>query len=156
MEEFVNFMQSNKNEKKEINLNRMQNTKFRELISKIIDFNPEVEIVDKVNQEGDVKFFIKMKDIGIDFDSFINYKNEIFSDFIANFLGELIIRENINKFANLLTNIDVENYISTVNDYEHRQFGMEVYNRKFAFSFHVSLLQSILVKNFFTKALKKS
>jgi hypothetical protein len=155
MEEFVNFMvesRTNRTNKKNANrndINKMKDTNFREFISIIIQNSPEIKIVDKINEGGDVKFSVKMKDLGLNLDSFFKYKNEIFSDFMANFLGGLLVRENISKFSDILTDIDIEEYTSIVNDFEHRQFGMEVSNRNFVFSFHVSLLQSILVGKFF-------
>lgn len=151
MEEFVEFMVQTRNsteKKHKVEQSRAKNCRFREFISEIIASVPEIDIMDGCNKEGDVRFSVKMKDLGISFDMFVQYKTEIFSDFMANFIGELLVRENINQFAHILTSIDLDEYPTTVNNFEHRQFGLEFASNKFVFSFHVSLLQSILTENF--------
>jgi hypothetical protein len=151
MEEFVEFMVQTRNsteKKRKVEQSRAKNCRYREFISKIIASVPEIDIAEGCNKEGDVRFSVKMKDLGVSFDMFVQYKTEIFSDFMANFIGELLVRENINQFAEILTSIDLDEYPTTVNNFEHRQFGLEFTNNKFVFSFHVSLLQSILTENF--------
>jgi hypothetical protein len=147
MEEFVVKIKDNIGKKTEA-IKDQKDPRFRKLISKIIQSVPDVNIFDSVNKDGDVQFSVSMADLGLTFDLFLKYKNEIFSDFMANFLGELLVRENINQFRQLLTSINVDEYNSMVSHFEHRQFGMEVTRNKFIFLFHVSLLHSLLTEGF--------
>lgn len=145
MEEFVTVMKSNivaqssPPEKK--------SSRFRELFRCIVVSSPEVKIIDGCDSEGDIRFEVSMKSMGISYETLMKYKEEISSDFTANFMGELLIRENMDKFIKSLT--DLENgYLSAVNKYEHRKFGLKVFRDKFVFTFHASLLQNILTEDF--------
>jgi len=127
---------------------RKSSSRLREFMSLVITNIPDVEILGRCDKGGDVRFSVAMIDLGLTFDLFLKYKKEIFSDYMANFLGELLIRENVNEFSKLLTTIKADDYHQVVNGFEHRQFGMEVVRNKFTFSFHVSLLQTILTEDF--------
>ena len=127
---------------------RKRPSRLREFIAHIVTNIPEVEILGKCDKGGDVRFSVAMKDLGLTFDLFLKYKKEIFSDYMANFLGELLIRENVSEFSKLLMTIKADDYHQVVNGFEHRQFGMEVVRNRFIFSFHVSLLQTILTEDF--------
>jgi len=122
------------------------NNRYRNLISLITNRPPPKIIIDDIDKDGDIKFYISMKELGINFEIFSQYKTEIFSDFIVNFLGELIVRENLDEFSKILTSIKNEDYHKFVNRFEHYQFGMEVMRDKFIFTFHISLIQNILME----------
>jgi len=121
--------------------------RFRNLLKIIIPCCPEIQIFDR-KDDGDIKFSVTTEGLGISFENYIKYKSEILTDFFANFLGELLVRENIDRFLDILTNIDSEDYPSIVNGYEHKRFGIKIYQDKFIFTFHISLLQSILTEDF--------
>lgn len=125
----------------------MNNSRYREILYYISVSNPEVNEITCCDKDGDVKFEVSMKSLGITYDLMVKYKKEVCSDFMANLLGELVIRENINIFASILTSINPELYSSIVNRFEHRKFGMDINREKLVFSFHVSLLQQILLED---------
>jgi len=145
MEEFVTEMQSNI---KTIPEDKKRYNRFRELLTRIVVSSPaEVKIVDKCDDEGDIVFEVPMKSIGITYDILINYREEISSEFVANFVGELLVRENIEKFTKIMMELK-DSYIEKVNKYIHRKFGMRIYKDRFILRFHSSLVQSILTEDF--------
>jgi len=127
--------------------NRGSGSRYRELLYYISVSNPEIDKIDGCDRDGDVQFEVSMKSLGISYDLMVKYKKEVCSDFIANFLGELLIRENINSFAKVIMSIKPELYPSMVNRFEHRKFGMNINREKLVFSFHVSLLQKIMLED---------
>jgi hypothetical protein len=138
-------MLSTQNDEKRFGLN----VRYRELIQILIKYNPPVVLYNSIKNDGDIQFSVPLKNIGINNELYLKYRDVIFSDFIANFLGELLVRENIEEFSVILTNkIDAEDYPQLVNTYEHHQFGMEINGCDLVFSFHISLLQSILTESF--------
>jgi hypothetical protein len=149
MDEFVTEMQTNIGITPEDTKNK--SNRFRELFGKII-VSPsyEINIIEKCNEEGDVIFEVPMKSIGIPYDVLVDYKDEIISDWFANFIGELLIRENINKFAKIITELG-DDYFKKVNGSNHVRFGNRLWKDKFIFTFHISLVQKILTE----KILKK-
>jgi len=147
MEEFVVEIKNNINKPIKSKKNE-KNFRFRELVSHITKKIPNISISNNINTDGDIQFSVSMFDLGLSFDSFLKYKNETFSDYIANFLGELLVRENINEFRQFLIDIDVDDYNHMISHYEHCQFGMEILKNKFIFVFHVSLLHGLLTENF--------
>ena len=122
--------------------------RFRELFCIFLSSVPKIDICDKVSDDGDVRFVVSKDDIGLSFEDIIKYRSEIFSGFCANFMGELLVRENIDRFAKVLVHFNKEPHSSAADRYIHRKFGMEVVRDKFIFVFHISLLQSILTENF--------
>ena len=148
MEDFVMELRknidSNKKSDREPSLD-----KLRQLIS-LLALNPpeSIKIEGISTTEGDVSFSVDRKAFGISFSNLKKYTSEMFSPFIVDFIGELLVREYINDFAEILTHIENDKYQSLVNSYGHCSFGMEFANDKFIFTFHVSLLQSILTEDF--------
>jgi len=124
-----------------------KSNRFREFLHIISTSNPEIRIIEKCSDEGDVTFEVSMKSLGISYDNLIKYKYEICSDFSANFLGELLVRENIEKFVKIITELK-DDYKSKVTKFEHKKFGMKIFRDKFIFVFHISLIQSILTEDF--------
>jgi len=122
--------------------------KVREVVSNIIASSPTIKIIEKINEKGDVKFEVPMQEMAISFETMISYQSEIFSDYMANFLGEMLVRENIDEFAKIITGIDSDHYNELVNKYDHRVFGMQIVKNKVVFSFHISLIQRILTEDF--------
>ena len=74
---------------------------------------------------------------------------------MADFLGELLVRENINKFAEILTKVPNIDYAVVVNKYKHTRFGMRMKGDGFIFKFHINLVQKILTEDFKRQVDKK-
>lgn len=149
MEEFVtrikdNLANNTETKKKDI----CKNSKYRELVSLLSKHCPESPEIISVNEVGDIVVHVDLNDIGLSMELFNKYKREIYSSFIANFLGELLIRENLEEFSKLITSIKTERYNNIVNKFDHQQFGLYVYRGKVILSFHISFLQSLLIESF--------
>ena len=149
MEEFVTEIQTNIENNLEVSKHKP--SKFRELICKVLSmpFNAEVVII-KCDEEGDLEFEVNMKAIGITTDTLIRYRNEMSTQSIVNFIGELLIRDNIGKFAKLITSLK-NNYASTVNKRNHITFGLKFNKEKLIFQCHSSFIQRILIEDFHKK-----
>ena len=146
MDNFVDQLRHNVNKDHHIDRS-MNNSRYREILYCVSSSNTEIESIHECSQDGDIEFEVYMKSLGITYDLMIKYKKEVCSDFMANFLGELLIRENINSFAKIITSINPELYPSIVNRFDHRKFGMDINRDKFVFSFHISLLQRIMLED---------
>ena len=151
MDDFIIAME---NTRKKMECSDKSN-KLRKLILKLISCDPPpIKIIEEYNEEGDIKFEVAMKDLGLSFEIYEEYKKEILFDFTASFIGELLVRENIKEFAKILTGLDARNYSKIVNGFEHNKFGVKVFKNKLIFSFHISLLQFILFEDFKKKPVR--
>jgi len=121
--------------------------KLRKVLNKIINSECKINIVEKCDSDGDIIFEVPMKSVGITYDLLINCKGEISSEFVGNFLGEFLVRENIEQFASVITGLKSD-YMETVNKYMHQRFGIRIYRDKFIFKFNISLIQKILMEDF--------
>jgi len=146
MEEFIaeigsNFGKDNlQNHPKKI-------SRFRELFINIANSEPIIRNIKDCDEEGDICFETLIDSMGLNYNDFLKYKDEISSDFFVNFVGEYLVRENMDKFIKIMENLK-EKYYSVVNKYEHRKFGMKVVRNNFIFIFHISLIQRILTEDF--------
>ena len=142
MDEFVDLIEK---ERKKVEAHK--DCQLRELLRYVTGESPEVTIeTDESN--GDVRLIVSRKELGIPFDMLLKYRKEVFSEFFVNFIAEFLIRENINKLAQIMTNMNGRRYSATVNKYDHKRCGMEVKKDKFIFMFHMSLIQRILMEGF--------
>ena len=124
-----------------------RSSSLREFLSCVINHIPSIEIVKECNKGGDITFEVSMSDMGLTPDLFFKHRKIILSEYIANLLGELYVRENIDRFSNILVAIKPNEYYKVVNGFSHSNFGMEISKGKFIFSFHISLVQSILTED---------
>ena len=153
MEDFIVQLKNNikKNSKEEGDSNKSSKSSkscnYRNLLYHIIASSPQIKLIDKYSPDGDIKFEVSMKSIGISSDTLIKYKKEFYSEFVVDFVGELLIRENINRFAKILVGINPCHYPLVVDQYEHKKFGMGIFKDKLIFKFHISLLQTILTED---------
>ncbi len=121
---------------------------LREILQSIICVVPKIKI-DQVQSNGDVAFRVLLKDCNFqkeDFDNPITKTN-----FFVNFIGELLVRDNINKFSIILTNLDRSLYQKMIcSDEDHKDFGMIVDDKwsSITFLMHLSLIQKIVTENF--------
>ena len=121
-------------------------TRFRELFGPMMASKPEIKIIDGCTEEGDIRFEVSLRSLGFPPDANRKYRAELSTDFAANFIGEILVRENLEKFVKLLVNLK-ENYNGVVNRYEHRKFGMVIRESRCIFALHSSLIQSILIED---------
>jgi hypothetical protein len=144
MEEFIMAIEKNIKDKTE----SKKNLKNREILRIILEKDaPKLKIEKELSTGGDIKFTVARLDLGLDIDTFLEYKKQIFNPFTASAIGELLVRENIEQFVVFLTDIDADSYIGIVNSYKHNAFGIEVSGDDIVFSFHISLIQSILTED---------
>jgi len=151
MEEFVECIERNKTRQK----GRARMDKRREFLLRVLSSvgHPNVKVLGSspCSEDGDIKFEVLTSDIGLSYIEFAEYKSLMFVPFVGNFIGELLVRENIGVFADILSNIDFDEYPSVVSNYKHR---VEIFRNRIVLSFHISLLQSILTEDF-EKQLKR-
>jgi len=147
MEEFVLDLENNMQKTSQDRVKKTT-SRIRTLFSYIISSNSDIKITERCTKDGDITFEVPTKEMGLPYPVLKDYKTEIYSDFVANSIGELLVRENINEFAKIIMELNVDDYPLIVDKYEHRRFGMEIVRDKFVFRFHISLLNNILTENF--------
>jgi hypothetical protein len=123
-------------------------TKFRELLSLLVKSTPKIVSISDCEENGDMSFVIPLKELGMTADHFTKYNKEFFSNYIVDMLGELLIRENVHLFANHLTGLKTDYYVSAVSRSIHKRFGMKIEKGFMTFYFHISLVQDILTEDF--------
>lgn len=128
--------------------NNKTSTKFRELLSLIVKSTPQIVSITDCEEDGDMSFTVKLKDLGLSSDNFSKYNKEFFSHYIVDMIGELLIRENLSLFAKHLTSLKTDYYISAVSRSIHKRFGMKIESGLMTFYFHISLAQDILTEDF--------
>jgi len=128
--------------------NQQPLTKFRELLSIVITSTPKIISISDCEENGDMSFVIPLKELGLTSDNFSKYKREFFSNYMVDFLGELLIRENLHIFAEHLTGLKTDYYVSAVSRSIHKRFGMKIEKGLMTFYFHISLVQDILTEDF--------
>ena len=144
MEEFIELMEKNIKSMSK----KSKFTKNRELLRIILSQEPPtISNISKGKDLGDLYFSVQLKDLGISFEVFSKYQEQLFSPYIGNQVGELIIRENIDEFAAVLTNLEAKEYIPIVYSWKHTKFGLEISGEKLVFYFHANLLQKILTED---------
>ncbi|MFA5312326.1 MAG: hypothetical protein WC375_03275 [Methanomassiliicoccales archaeon] len=132
-------------------------TTWRSLLLLLISHVPTIKRIGTCNKDGDLTFAVSMENVGLSAPSvFMKYRPILFSSYIANVLGELIVRENLDKLVPVLTGLKGEEYLDVVNKYEHNKFGMHIDKSDLVFSFHISLLQNILTEDFKRKVASKA
>jgi len=128
------------------NIEKTPDTNYRILFSKFIASTPKIKL-ESVNG-GDVLFSISIKDVELTYQELQRCRIEVYSYLAVNFMGELLVRENIDIFAEALTKVDKDRYSDIVNGFEHKKFGLKIMKNRLYFSFHISLVQSILNEDF--------
>lgn len=122
------------------------NRKYRELVCLIAKHPPRTIEVGEWDDQGDLTFGVDMKeDWGMTRGDIKQYENELFSYFMVDFLGELIIRENASYFIDKMKGYDAGQCISITEKYgSHKRFGVRTHRGQLIFRFHISLLKEIL------------
>jgi hypothetical protein len=125
-----------------------QKSNYRDVFQ-IISQNPPKDItIGDWDEKGDIKFAIAMTDLGLKYSDYSKYEDEFFSYFIVDFIGELIVRENLPSFVEKLKEYDIDDYIETVESHgNHKNFGVKTFKGRLIFEFHVSFLRKLLTDN---------
>ena len=139
MEDFVNTIKNNT----EISCEVHSSNKLKRILNKILAIDSEINIVEEFSIQGKIKFEIKIDSLGLDSDEIFKNEKILNTRFVANFLGEIFVREHINDFVNILLKYK-DSYLSNINKYTFNGFGMWIYRDRFIFTFCPSLIQTIL------------
>jgi len=139
-----------------------QNILYKNIINKISEsdliINKNIEWLKDIDcntgektNNGWIQFSIDVSNFGFTTNEIkFVYNKEIFSNFIIDFLGEFLIRTNINEFLKEVLSIDEDEYLYLASREKHKRFGAKInenYSR-LLLSFHVSFLQRILTEDF--------
>ena len=130
------------------NCNNVQFSNDAELFLKVFGSNHADVKIEAIGKDGDVVFSLPQKSIGLTDEDAKKY-SILKSNYFANFVGEFLVRKNINKFLKMLLEIDADVYRKIVCGFNHKNFGMFVCakSKTFKFQFHISLIQSILTED---------
>ena len=122
------------------------NKPFRGIFQKFLDSQPAIKIA-TLQDNGDISFKVRCKDLDIDAATRKEYDNEIYTHFFANFAGELFVRENLEEFAKILSNCEIDKYRNGVVGTSHENFGLTYDRGQFIFTFHINFIQKIMFEN---------
>ena len=126
--------------------NTMQKSVDYKVFAKIVQSDPRVTI-EELREDGDVVFSVPTPELGLRQESMSdNVVTD--TDFFNNFVGEYVVRKNLDMFAEVLDRIDAGAYENMVCANEHTAFGVVVSRDTVRFSMHISLVQSILTEDF--------
>ena len=128
------------------NIGDKELSRYRAILTTIINNPPKNISIGQWDDEGDLTFAISMTDIGLSYQDYHKYADEIFSYFVVDFLGELIIREHLELFVEKLQEYDINDYMMAIID-SHKRFGVKTAKGDLIFKFHVSLLKNILTED---------
>jgi hypothetical protein len=141
-------MEITKIERSKINHQASSGSRYREIMKKLMLNPPKTILIGDLDEKGDMTFSICMKQLGLDYKDYKNYTNEFFSRFIIDFIGELLVRENLNEFVNNMNGFGIDEYTSVVKTYgSHKQFGIKAQKGRLIFKFNVSFIKNILTED---------
>jgi len=150
----VNQKQTNEKLSKDMNEDKCSHC--REMIVKFIQTRPQIKSISflevqtsegDIIRTGDITFSVFMDDIGFDKATYLKYEKEFFSNFMINFFGEFLVRENVGKFVELSSTVDSQDFIQAISSQIHKRFGITVKGNVATFTFHISLLTKILTED---------
>ena len=118
-----------------------------EIVIAIASSKPTLTI-DNVQTNGDVAFHVLLKDCALAKEDCSNAV--LRTRFFVNFIGEFLVRENIQRFAEILIGLDSALYQKMICVCEHTDFGMLIDYKltTITFQMHMSLVQHILTEDF--------
>ena len=145
-----NILKDNKDNLETNNSLPLKESGIRHLLAQLAKKQPKIVSISEYDEGGDMRFVVNLIDLGISIEDYYKYNKEFLSNFMIDFIGELLIRENIELFLPKLANVNLERdaYISAVSKSIHRRFGMRLEKGIMTFSFHISLIQEILTEDF--------
>ena len=106
--------------------------------------------------DGNVQCIVPISGFSLTQDDFYMYRPELFSPFVVDFMGELMIRHNLGFFINQVLNRNPNEYIKAVSCHTHQHFGMrlDTTGKGMILLFHISIVQSILTENIKSQVIK--
>lgn len=128
----------------------------REMVVKFIQTKPHIRSISFVEAQkedgeivrtGDITFSVFMDDMGFDKATYLKYEKEFFSNFMINFFGEFLVRENVSEFVTLSSTVNSQDFIQAISSQIHKKFGITVRGNVVTFTFHISLLPKILTED---------
>ena len=123
-------------------------SRYREVLTAVVNNPPETILLGGWDEKGDLTFSIAMTDIGLEYKDYGDYEDVFFTYFVVDFVGELLVRENIDLFVEKLKNVNVKAYEKSVEDFGiHKRFGLRTDRGRLVFKFHMSFLSNILTDN---------
>lgn len=130
----------------------IRNSEYRDLFLAVIQNKPVIDDIVVLRDSeghfgGNISFSFALRDIGLSESNIYLNKQELSSKFFLSFLGELLVRENINEFMEKLSGVDIEEYLGTSNR-RHEKFGMRKIEGKLTLTFHISLLKDLIAEEF--------
>ena len=120
----------------------------RKFITVVMGLKPgTITILSEITEKGDIGFSIRSKKFPDVFKDYAEAADPFFLHTV-NFLGEMLVRENVDLFAGYLMNIDMAKYKEATMHNDHRLFGFAYGKGTFTFLFHISFLSRILTEDF--------
>jgi len=117
-----------------------------DMLCRVLKSNPKMTL-DQVHPDGDIIFSTKIAEMGLDPQELAH---PIFrTRFFVNFIGEMLVRSNVDFFANILTGLDPTLYEKILYRSKHTDFGMYVDNKEYGakWQMHISFVQQILTED---------
>jgi hypothetical protein len=117
-----------------------------ELIARILESPMKVSI-EGIDDKGDILFYVSLRHLGMTKADLTNYLRLICTRFFTDFVGELLVRYNIDDFVKYMSeSIAPNQYFAMVDSTRHGGFGLFILDGEdaFRFQFHISFLQQIL------------
>lgn len=131
-------------------------SRMRELMTLVMASDLTVEEISIVQEgngySGYVEFSIAIENMGLNSETMRKFKREIFTGMFVDFISELAVRENMDAFLKEMSNIQLVDYTDVIGNRRHETSGMCIKGNNMVFTFHMSLLQDILVSDFKRKA----
>ncbi len=129
--------------------------KYKKFLPMIVNSSPKINSIEWIadedgNHNGMIKFIVNVQSLGISSNDIYSHTKQLFSNFIVDFIGQLIIRNNITMFINEFVKIEDEDYMEMIFKRNHTHFGVQFdsLNDKLIFTFHASLIHDILTEEF--------
>jgi hypothetical protein len=120
---------------------------YRNIFSAIMKNDIKYICINDVDEKGDIYFSIKMTNLGLTAKDYKIFEKEFFSHFVIDFIGEFIVRENIELFSQKICKYDMNDYMNAIKEYGvHKRFGVKAKNGILTFQFNISLLKKILTE----------
>lgn len=132
-------------------------SRIRELMTVVMASDIVVEEINILQNDevysGYVEFSVPIASMGLNADLTRKFKREIFTRMFVDFIAELAVRENMDAFLKEISNlIRTVDYTNIVGNRKHETSGMCIKENSMVFTFHISLVQDILVSDFKKKA----
>ena len=131
-------------------------SRIRELMTIVMAASLSVEEITVLENDVDggteytgfVEFSIATENMGLNSNIMRKYQREIYTSLFVDFIAGLIVRENMDAFLKEMAKISMSDYPDVIGNRKHQIAGMCQKGNYMVFSFHLSMLQDILVSDF--------